>query len=287
MDIKDSTTYPYPIWGLPGNFKGEDPVGSYKVSLDIENNCVGVDYEITTHNAGIDKLIQDNMAAYECIVKCKPTYYLKKEIQKDPHFVLKIPCDSVFKRFTCSIQIVAIKDIHSYTDLDVNEFYEGVVDYSKGNIIGFVDELSVPLDAKDNVTDLSRIITTMATSVDTVKYDHGDQRIIVKYPSKYKDSFDTVESECPSIIESSLVYPALIYALNELHLYSTNDEKDWVYFLKRFVEDYGEKKQYSVPENYKFEDTQTVFDIAEYILANVQMETLEKSKKIIDFNNEV
>ena len=52
------------------------------------------------------------------------------------------------------------------------------------------------------------------------------------------------------------------------------------------IEDYGEKCNYNVPDDYKFEDTQTIFDIVEFILENVQMEALEKSKDIIDYKDE-
>ena len=30
MDIKTTATYPYPIWGLPDNYKGDDPAGERK-----------------------------------------------------------------------------------------------------------------------------------------------------------------------------------------------------------------------------------------------------------------
>lgn len=101
MDIKDSTTYPYPIWGLPGNFKDDDPTGTYNVSFDVNKNCVIIDYEITSRNAGIEKLIEEGKAAYVCLVKCKATYFLYRKEQSDPHFIIEIPCDSVYKRFTC------------------------------------------------------------------------------------------------------------------------------------------------------------------------------------------
>lgn len=79
----------------------------------------------------------------------------------------------------------------------------------------------------------------------------------------------------------------MIFAISELKDYYTQDDKDWVYFLKRFIEDYGEKCNDIVPDDYIFEDTQTVFDIVEFILENVQMEALEKSKDIIDYKDEV
>lgn len=79
MDIKDSTTYPYPIWGLPGNFKDDDPTGTYKVNFDVNKNCVMIDYEITSRNAGIEKLIEEGKAAYVCLVKCKATYFLYRK----------------------------------------------------------------------------------------------------------------------------------------------------------------------------------------------------------------
>lgn len=282
MEVKSTSTYPYPIWGLPNNYIGEDPDGIRKVKYKADEDCIIVDYEVTTHNAGIDGLISDGLAAYECIIESSSVYYLDKKIQDSPHFEMRIPNGEVNKVVTCKILIVAIKDIVACTTLDVNEAYEGVVDYPKGAMIAYIDDFVIPLTARDNLTDLSKIITTMATDVPDVEYSLDTNRIIIKYPLLYSSKFNDVESNCPIIIESAFVYPALLMALQKLNSFSDDCTKDWVVYLRLFVDDYYDNIGGNVPEDYKFEDVSDVFDIANFILKKVQLDTLEKTSQLIN-----
>ena len=69
MDIKTTATYPYPIWGLPDNYKGDDPAGERKgLKKDTDEDVFILEYEVTTHNEGVDRLIADKLASYLCLI---------------------------------------------------------------------------------------------------------------------------------------------------------------------------------------------------------------------------
>ena len=281
MEIRENATYPYPIWGLPnGDFNGPDPDGTYELHLDDASNEFVLDYKVTVENEGITRLITEENAVYKCVVECVPTYFLLMKEANTPEFQVRIPADKVHKRITAKVLVVAIKDIEGCDYLDVNDIYDGVVDYPKGGIIAYIDNLSFDLQQKDNDTDLSKIFRTKAADVQKVEYSLDGERVIIKYPKASKNEFESVEGTCPSIIEAAFVFPALIYALTLLPQHYRSD-RDWVYYLKNIVDDYCGKINMEVPDEYKLE-VDEIYDIANASLANVHVMLLDETKKIID-----
>ena len=50
MEIRESATDPYPIWGLHGSYLSDDPVkGTHTVSVDGETNVLNLHYDVTCH----------------------------------------------------------------------------------------------------------------------------------------------------------------------------------------------------------------------------------------------
>ena len=281
MEIRENATYPYPIWGLPnGDFNGPEPDGTYKMRLDEARNEFVFDYTVTVENERIKRLIREERAVYKCIIECVPTYFLLMKEVDSPVIQMRIPADRVHKRLTAKILVVAIKDINRCDYLDVNEIYEGIVDYPKGGIIAYIDNLSFDLQQKDNDTDLSKIFRTKAADVQHVEYSVDGDRIIIKDPKDSKTNFESVEGTCPAIIEAAFVLPTLIYALSILPQHSHSDQ-DWAYYLKNIVDDYYTKINMGVPEDYKLEIDE-IYDIANASLSKVHVMLLDETKKIID-----
>lgn len=280
MDIRENATYPYPIWGLHDDFIGPKPDGEYKMYLDDATNDFVLNYNVTIMNEGINRLISENKAIYKCIIECVPTYYLQIHEQPTPQIEVRIPADKVFKRLTVKILIIATQDIKGCNYLNVDEIYEGVVDYPKGGVIADIDKITFNLQQKDNNTDLSNIFRTLAAEVDNVEYDVQGQRVVIKYPKALKDTFDSVEDICPAVIESAFVFPALVYALSVLHNYYPSD-KNWVYYLTNIVDDYFISKGVYDRDSYEFEPEE-IYDIANASLSKVHSVLLEEVKRVID-----
>lgn len=74
MEIKDSATYPYPIWGLNDDYLGPEPDGIPTMSRDSVTNEFVFDYKLTTGNAGIARLYnpQNEMLPFHK-TKCSET----------------------------------------------------------------------------------------------------------------------------------------------------------------------------------------------------------------------
>lgn len=282
MEIKDTATYPYPIWGLNDDYLGAEPDGKPTMSLDPITNEFVFDYELTTINDGIARLIEEDKARYKCIVECNTTYFLEMGEFKEPKFQLRFPTDKVFKKYTVKVLVVAIKNIDACNYLEVNELYEGLVDYPKGAVIANIDKIEYHTKQKDNVSDLSQIFRSLPTDVDEVKYSVDSARIVIKYPQDSKVNFEAVENNLASVIESSFVFPGLVYALGRLSEFiPVIDDVDWAYYLKNIVDDYADVKNIVIDPDYKM-DMQQIFDIANYVFRDLHTDMLEESKRVID-----
>ena len=282
MEIKDTATYPYPIWGLNDDFLGPEPDGKYNMSIDPVSNEFIFDYELTTINEGIARLIAEDKARYKCIVECNKTYFLEMKEFKEPKFQLRFPTDKVFKNYSVKVLAISIKNVEACDYLELSEVWEGVADYPKGSVIANIDKVEFNTKQKDNVSDLSQIFRSLPAEVDEVTYSVDGTRIVIKYPQESRGNFESVESNLPSVIESSFVFPALVYALGRLSEFiPVIDNYDWAYYLKNIVDDYADVKNTTIDQDYKL-DMQQVFDIANYVFRNLHTDTLEETKRVID-----
>ena len=217
MEIKESATYPYPIWGLHGSYLSDDPVkGTHTESVDGETNVLNLHYDVTCHESGIDRLISEGKAVYQCIIECTPTYYLQHHEFQTPSF--------------------ACKEIIGCDFLDIDEVYEGSVDFPKGAVLASIDDFTVSLQQSNSAADLSMIIRIMTSQVENVKYDFSGKRIIVKIPVDYDTRYNRVEDLCPGVVEASLVYSALVQAIYRLRE-APDKSRDWVFYLTRYLDE--------------------------------------------------
>lgn len=277
MDIKTSATYPYPIWGLPDNYKGEDPSG-HRVGLkkDVEKDVFILEYEVLSHNEGVDRLIADKLASYLCIIQCASTYYTQIEKREESVFTVKIPCSKVNKRFSVKIEIVATEKIEGCDYLDVDEFYEGVVDYQKGAMIAMVDKFNVSLTPSDDMANLSKFVKYEYADVQKVT-NIIDDIILIRLPYSYENAGKIVLSQYSDAFEAMLVRPALIEAVYELRTHHDEDDKnkDWVFYLTQFINNMVSEGELFEHEEYDYSMSE-IIQIVDKILSNVVLSALDE-----------
>lgn len=282
MEIRESATYPYPIWGIHDSFIGDRPVpGKRELVSNNETNTLDVKYEVLAHNSGVDRLIEEGKAAYKYIVECPQTYYLKHEEFQTGQFVISIPYGKVFNRVSIKVVVVATIDINGCDYLEVDEIYEGAVDYPKGAVVAYLDEFAIPLQQRNNTSDLSKIVTIMPTDVSRVENVLNMKRIIIKIPQGYAQRYNNVEDLCPGVIESSLVFNALvegIYSLRE----EVDETKDWVFYLKQYVKECQENGVINNDDESLELDLKDIYTVVENLLDNPQLNAIDDAQKIID-----
>lgn len=284
MEIRETATYPYPIWGIHDSFIGDIPSKGIKtMTANSESNTLDIKYTVTSHNAGIDKLIEYGLAKYKCIADCSPTYYQDSVDSNEPELCLCVPFDRVYNRFTVRILVVATEEIVQCDYLEVDEAYEGVVDYPKGAVIAYLDEFAISLTQKNNTSDLSKIVKIMPTNINSVKYVFGPERITIKVPQSTYSKYQVVSGQCPAIAESNLVYNALVQALTKLRNES-DDSKDWVFYLKQYVKECDEAGVINL-EGDDFElDMEDILIIVDRLLENPHISAFDEIFRVIDNN---
>lgn len=281
MDIKTTATYPYPIWGLPENYKGDDPAGERKgLKKDTGEDAFILEYEVTTHNEGVDRLIADKLASYLCIIQCSSTYYTQIEKREESCFTVKIPCSKVNKRFSVKVEIVATVNINSCNYLDVDDFYEGVVDYQKGAMIAMVDKFNVSLTPSDDMANLSKFVKYEYANVQKVT-NVIDDIILIQLPYSYENAGKLVLNQCPNVFEAMLVRNALIEAVYKLRTCYDDDKKDWIFYLTQFIKQMVSEDELPEQEGYDY-SIGDVLQIVDKILPNVMLNALEEVKEKIE-----
>ena len=281
MDIKTTATYPYPIWGLPDNYKGDDPAGERKgLKKDTGEDVFILEYEVTTHNEGVDRLIADKLASYLCIIQCSSTYYTQIERREESCFTIKIPCSKVNKRFSVKIEIVATDDINGCNYLDVDEFYEGVVDYQKGAMIAMVDKFNVSLTPSDDMANLSKFVKYEYANVKKVTNVIEDI-ILIQLPYSYENAGKLVLNQCPNVFEAMLVRNALIEAVYKLRSFYDDNSKDWIFYLTQFIKQMVSEEELPLQEDYDY-SISDVIQIVDKILPDVMLNALDEVKEKIE-----
>ncbi len=279
MDIRETATYPYPIWGLHGSYLSDDPFkGNHCANVDEEANVLKLHYDITCHEVGIDQLIQEGRAKYQCIIECPYTYYLLHEEFQKPSFDISIPLDKVYKRCNVKIIIVATQEIIGCDFLNIDEDYEGAVDFPKGAVLAGIDDFTVSLQQSNSAADLSMIIRIMCTDVKKVKYEFSGKRIIVKIPIDYDNRYNRVEDLCPGVVEASLVYPALVQAIFKLRE-APDTTRDWVFYLTRYIQELDEKGIITLhDDSYKL-DLEDIYLVVDTLLNNPILRAIDDTIK--------
>jgi hypothetical protein len=281
MEIKESATYPYPIWGLHGSYLSDDPEkGLRNVVRDNEANVLKVHYEVTCHEPGIDRLIHEGKALYQCIVECPATYYLLHKEFSETTFDIDIPLEKVYKRCTVKIIIVAAQDIIGCDFLNLDETYNEPVDFDKGYVLAQIDDFTTSLLKSNSAADLSMILRVMFTDVQCVKYDFSGKRIIIKLPLDYSTRFNQVEDLCPGVIEASLVYQALVQAVFKLRE-SPDMTRDWVFYLTRYLHELNEDDTINLRDDSFELELDDIFIVVDKLLDNPALRAIDDTSKQI------
>jgi hypothetical protein len=276
MDIKESATYPYPIWGLHNSFLGEAPEVSEKVSVhNFEKNTIEISFEVTTRNAGIDRLIEEGKAKYDCIVKCPPTYFLQHNYSDSPSIKISVPTELVYNRFDIQTVIVATEEIIQCDYLELDEIYDGHADYPKGAVIAYIDDCSVSLKQHNHASDLSKIIKVTKTDVNNVKNIFSESRILIQIPKTHALQYDKAEANFPSTIASSLVFSALVQAFYKLRD-DYDDSKDWVFYLRQYVKECNDNDIINLDNDEYILELDDIFAIVNHLLDNPQIAALDE-----------
>ena len=202
-----------------------------------------------------------------CIATCSSTFYNQFVTTKDPFISISISRDDVFGTVELKFMIVATCDIPNYSNENLNDFYEGSAFLPKGAVIALLYEGSfdaVPTSGK-TLGDILKVVKNTWDNEITTDVDNDCIRIAL--PEEEFNVFDTRGASIKAVLHSTIVYNALLIAIDNLPKYKADTSKSeyaWVKYLVNEieqmddilnVEDLSEEldtdPKYSIPEAMK------------------------------------
>lgn len=173
-------------------------------------------------NDSIEQLINSNKAQFCVEVNCPATVFRKCFLTSDFSQEIKINQESLRNRFDVTFFIVASQPLPNYSNNSFSYDYEGAsFDVDKGDILAYGGEIK-QFAVKDWIS-LKSIKSFMTIQKDpdsdgNISVQLSTDKIIVLVSEEdYKKYCSLVNTEDISpIFHSSIVFPALIYALNQM-----------------------------------------------------------------------
>lgn len=273
MKISSKISYPYPIWGWKDDYKtsiSEDDI--LITDISDKDNFV-LELELLAKNEDIEKLVEQEKAIYACVGYCASTFrhfYFKS---KDPKFKIIIPRKEVNNKVEFNWMVISNESILEYKSSMLNDDYQGIATFPLGAMIGYISSFEINVTLSDEVRSLDEIFVVVKnTTSNKIEYSLDDRKIKVKLPEKQLDIFNKCGSKYPAAMHATIVFQALILAVNKLK--DEDDSKDWVYILKQYIDkmDIIEDPIFDSEdlENYNFDLEQSI-EIAKYILKDPVM----------------
>ena len=278
-----NVSLPYPVLGI------HDDV--YPL---LEEDCVqmadpvktAVDYtfgiDLTQRNRDITNLVANDKAEYACEVTCKDTFLRRCYHSKEPHFDITLDRKEVNGHIDFQCFIAAKVDMPGYTNSDFNEDYHGFTfDLEVGDMLAVFPlawwNTEIKFDKLYAAGSFMQIVEA-ADGIDKTWFNLDNDRIMIEMPHDLFVRYQRIGNSFPEVIHSSLVYNALVYALNYLGEYQDKG-KLWADSLMARMAD-------PQLQQYDLSDMTQVYRVADILLQDPYKRLLDSLEKIADSQNE-
>lgn len=241
--------YTYPVLS-----EEKDDYKSSVYDVDFQYRMNGVnnlllEFNITLDNEEIRKLILDGKAEYVIHIECTNTAFRTTLHSITEQSNIDIPVGRIFGKLEVIALIVLKDNINHFVNLDWNEDYNGIsFELAKGSIIGYKN-----LPALDIVKNYEEL--TSASSIFTIykRLTTEEKPMDVNIDSSLikiglgTQEYETYSRFCKKtqfqpILNSMLVFPALVYVFEELKQETgieANQGKAWYISLDKAYEKRG------------------------------------------------
>ena len=237
MKISNKVSYAYPIWGWRDDYTIDINDEDYSISEIHDKDNFVYELDLKAHNKDIETLIEEEKAVYACVASCSETYYHKFTPSKEAKFTISIPRREVSGLVRVQWMIIATEDIMGYESDMLNEDYQGKANFPLGAMIGYITSFEINAELSDNLRSLDDIMKVVK-NIDSnkIEFDCSDRIIKIKIPEKQLEIFNDYGSKdpYPSVIHSSIVFQALVYAISKLQ--DSDENYPWVYTLSQCID---------------------------------------------------
>lgn len=256
--------YTYPVLS-----EEKDDYTSSVFDVEVQHKMNGVgnlrlEFDVTMDNVELQQLILSGRAEYVFHIECSNSAFRTTLHSITEKTDIDIPIGRLNGKLELIALIVSKEDVHGFSNANWNEDYDGMTfDFAKGSILAYKNLPS--LDIVKNFEELSNAssifmvykrLTTEPKPIDVnidasqIKIGLGTQEYEVYSRFCKKPQFQP-------ILNSMLVFPALVYVFEELKQENgieTNEGKTWFISLNKayekrgvdFIREIGEEEKTSV-----------------------------------------
>jgi hypothetical protein len=257
--------YPYPVLAeFSDDYQGdifETTVTARNEGFDIVINVCA-----TLTNLGLKNLIQEGKLKYAYHLECAQTSFRKVFLTDKESDSLIISQDRVSGKLEICSFIVAIDDITAYTNASFNQDYQThSFDIESGCVIAVGQQININIQKeREDLAHAASVFSIIRNSDEQEKQmivGIDSSKIVIKLPINdyyiYKQLNSAPESH--AVLNSLTIIPALIYALDEVKLRSSEEQSTlgeyaWYRAVKKSLLD-----KFNIDiENNDFNDSNTV-----------------------------
>lgn len=232
----NNLSLPHPVLGLNDDFVK----GSYEAEIEIAptESTMNLVIKHNLDNKVIEGLILSGKASFCLEINCPSTFYRNLFTSNETIQNIEISQTLLRGRFSIIAYISTREDVDNYTNDAFNLDYGGrSFEINKGDVIAYGGGTS--FIAIKNWNSLKSLKTYMTISGGSetgyMEIELGPEKIIIHLPNDEFEKYQNIINydEVPMIIHSSIVYPALMYALNQIAIDpESQDGKEWFQFLQ-------------------------------------------------------
>jgi hypothetical protein len=215
----NSISFPHPVLGIADDVRGFYRP-EYTPSLSRDEIVLSVKHSLSNHT--LEKLISEKKAFFAVELNCPQTIYRSTWNSYDKNQLIKIDSSELRNGVEVSFYIIAGQDIPNYVIDGANQDYKGYkLHISKGDVLAY-DGVYKFLAEKTwaSASSLDAMFDVQKSVIDEgpMEFVLTDERIIIKLSKKDYDKYVGAHraQQYYPIIHSSMAFPALTYALNEM-----------------------------------------------------------------------
>ena len=241
--------YTYPVLSEE---KDDYNLSIFEVDFNYKTNGVNnllLEFNITLDNEELKKLLLDGKAEYVIHIECTNTAYRTTLNTINQQSRIDIPVGRVFGKLDVIALIVLKTNINHFMISDWNDDYKGIAfNLTKGNILGYKNLPSLDIVKNyEELTSASSIFKIYKRNIDEpkpAKIDIDSAQIKIGLVAQEYEIYSRYckKSQFQPILNSMIVFPALIYVFEELKQETgieANQGKSWYISLDKAYEKRG------------------------------------------------
>ena len=249
----ENVSFPYPVQGI-GNGIESRSLWQFSVEQNKAEYILTIDVQL--NDKSIEDYIKYDLADYVCEIECTSTFLRRCERSKDGHFEIKLSKSEVAREVTFELSVVVKEPIEDYSNTQLNPIFAGYeISMEPGDLMAYIgkDKFSADIiyEKLDKVSTFMIIREDSQVSQTEIKLD--TEKIEILIPSAmYKHYKEEIKgsSTYSAIIHGSLVFNALLHALNNITAYP---DKLWARCIMTRIEKDAEIAKLKIHESLNFD----------------------------------